>query len=68
MPIRCTKCGKVLLYGEANWITTRYDVDRPSRVVSRSLVGGSTAVKTTIVNTPINERKSLKSLLKELIK
>lgn len=55
IPVSCSQCGKFIKYGDANWITTRYSVERDSKVISRSLVGGSTVRRITNTHTPINE-------------
>ena len=41
IPVVCSQCGKNIAYGDANWIT-QYKTDTHRKVVSRSLVGGST--------------------------
>jgi hypothetical protein len=55
MPVRCSQCGRIILYGEAKYITTGYKTNRTSQVVSRSLVGGSTVRRISETYTP-NER------------
>ena len=51
----CSQCGRTISYEDANWITTKYDVNKSSRIISRSIVGGSTVRRINTTYTPINE-------------
>lgn len=55
MPVRCSQCGRIVLYGDAKYIITGYKTHRTSQVVSRSLVGGSTVRRISEFHTPIEK-------------